>query len=433
MTTGPVQMAFARALAAETGLSYQASLAWASAEVGGNNNLGIMAGPGQPASFATPAQGAAAAAALINSSPLYAGIRASVGSSPAAQMDAIARSPWHLGPSGLKAAGGLDPYYARVFSAFGYAGNANVGVGTKSRAGRPAPGVSVATPTASIMTPRAALPSDPLSRANVYIANLKAAQAAGKTVSSTGQSIAAELAHYQAVASGLSAAKSSSGANPTPAPSVSSTPSAQQLANLSFLGLTYSANPTADQLALLQRQGWGYGPGGLGTAAQQALVDAGNQYWVSPGETAPRVSSLSTSGLAFVAGGGLGAKVSASDLAAAKTAYAADRAVSAQKAALTSTGGGVGTPVTAGAGSSGSAGTTGSVLGAAGNASPYVPTLDNSGLPASVVSGGAGQAMGSGWTVGGGSSGVPITYVLAGAAVLGLLYLSKGKKGGKLL
>lgn len=113
------QTLFAQALARETGLSYTASLAWSTAEVGSLNNLGIMSG-GHPVSYPTPSAGAKAAAALIASSSYYAGIRASVGRSAQAQMDAIARSPWHLGPSGLAAAGGIDPYYVRVFKGFGY-------------------------------------------------------------------------------------------------------------------------------------------------------------------------------------------------------------------------------------------------------------------------------------------------------------------------
>lgn len=113
------QTLFAQALARETGLTYTASLAWSAAEVGAYNNLGIMSG-GHPVRFPTPAAGAKAAAALIASSSLYAGIRASVGKSAQAQMDAIARSPWHLGPSGVKAAGGIDPYYVKVFKQFGY-------------------------------------------------------------------------------------------------------------------------------------------------------------------------------------------------------------------------------------------------------------------------------------------------------------------------
>ena len=105
---------FARALAADTGLSYDAAHAWAQAEVGPLNNLGIMNGS-QPASYATPQQGAAAAADLINSSPYYAGIRASTKGTTDQQLVAIAQSPWHLGPTGLAKAGGTDPYYARIF------------------------------------------------------------------------------------------------------------------------------------------------------------------------------------------------------------------------------------------------------------------------------------------------------------------------------
>ncbi len=105
---------FARALSADTGLSYDASYLWAKAEVGANNNLGIMVGA-RPAAYPTPAAGAAAAAALIDSSPLYAGIRASTSGSTHAQLTAIAQSPWHLGPTGLSRVGGTDPYYAKVF------------------------------------------------------------------------------------------------------------------------------------------------------------------------------------------------------------------------------------------------------------------------------------------------------------------------------
>lgn len=116
------QVAFAKALTRELpGLNYTVALAWTTAEVGSNNNLGIMRGPGKPASYATPEQGAAAAAALIRTSPYYSGIMASLaGGSPQQQAMAIAQSPWHLGPTGLRNAGGTDPYYARIFSGFGF-------------------------------------------------------------------------------------------------------------------------------------------------------------------------------------------------------------------------------------------------------------------------------------------------------------------------
>ncbi len=149
MTTGPTQQAFAKALAADTGLSYTAALAWASAEVGGANNLGIMAGPGQPASFPTPEAGATAAAQLINTAPQYAGIRASTKGTVQDQLLAIATSPWHQGYVGgtyADAAAGrplaLDPYYAKVFSSFGL-GSAAIG-------GSPATGTSGGKPTVAI-------------------------------------------------------------------------------------------------------------------------------------------------------------------------------------------------------------------------------------------------------------------------------------------
>jgi hypothetical protein len=106
---------FAAALAKNTGLTVEASRKWAQAEVGPLNNLGIMKGPGQPAGFATPEAGAAAAANLIKSSSYYSGIMGTVGQSANAQLNAIARSPWHLGPGGLAKAGGVDPYYKRIF------------------------------------------------------------------------------------------------------------------------------------------------------------------------------------------------------------------------------------------------------------------------------------------------------------------------------
>jgi len=107
---------FAAALSAATGLTYDAARTWATAEVGINNNLGIMDSPSQPHAFSTPEEGAAAAAKLINTSPLYAGIRSSVSSRDThTELLAIAQSPWHLGPSGLAKAGGTDPYYAGIF------------------------------------------------------------------------------------------------------------------------------------------------------------------------------------------------------------------------------------------------------------------------------------------------------------------------------
>lgn len=109
---------FADELAKRTGLSWNAARAWTQAEVGDSNNLGIMTnvmGQRVPKRFATPEEGAKAAADLINSSPLYAGIRASVGKSDENQLRAIASSPWHLGPTGLAKAGGVDSYYSRIF------------------------------------------------------------------------------------------------------------------------------------------------------------------------------------------------------------------------------------------------------------------------------------------------------------------------------
>ncbi|MHB8674592.1 MAG: hypothetical protein ACYDAK_13070 [Candidatus Limnocylindrales bacterium] len=120
LTNTPGQTAFAKALQADLpGLLPSVAAAWTHAEVGANYNLGIMSN-GQPASYRTPAEGAAAAAALIKSAPQYSGIRASLKSTdPNVQAAAIAGSPWHLGANGLAAAGGVDPYYKRIFEGFG--------------------------------------------------------------------------------------------------------------------------------------------------------------------------------------------------------------------------------------------------------------------------------------------------------------------------
>jgi hypothetical protein len=185
---------FARALSADTGLTYDASYKWASAEVGPLNNLGVMLGPSTPAGFATPEAGAAAAADVImhrNSyaaESTYSGIRASIASGDTTkQLTAIASSPWHLTPP----AGQLDPYYARVFGLSG-AGSA--------------PGAITASPA----PPSTPLPSDPLGRAQHYVAELTSAQARGVITTSTGQPIGTELAHYQGVVAKLTASAPSS-------------------------------------------------------------------------------------------------------------------------------------------------------------------------------------------------------------------------------
>ena len=186
---------FARALSSDTGLTYDASYKWASAEVGPLNNLGVMLGPSTPAGFATPELGAAAAADVIMhrnnyaAESTYSGIRASIASGDTTkQLTAIASSPWHLTPP----AGQLDPYYARVFGLSGAAGN------------MPTVNAYSGAVTGQEKVPPTPLPSDALGRAQIYVANLTAAQSRGVTTDSSGKSVASELARYQGIVSTLS-------------------------------------------------------------------------------------------------------------------------------------------------------------------------------------------------------------------------------------
>jgi hypothetical protein len=96
---------------------------WVIAEQGLNNNVfGITNSNGSLKTYPTVRQGVKAMADLIKTSPLYAGIRATLykGATGNIQATSICRSPWHLGVAGLKKAGGLDPYYARIFRGRGY-------------------------------------------------------------------------------------------------------------------------------------------------------------------------------------------------------------------------------------------------------------------------------------------------------------------------
>lgn len=130
----PNKEAFAQAFIKELpGLNIDVARAWVQREVGAYNNLGIMDSPGNPHQFATPQQGAKAAADLIKRSNNYAGIRTSLQGTPAQQALAIAQSPWRLGPSGLRAQGGTDPYYYKGFVQAGIlSGNTSIPSGGAS-------------------------------------------------------------------------------------------------------------------------------------------------------------------------------------------------------------------------------------------------------------------------------------------------------------
>lgn len=127
--------AFVNDLAALTGLDKGVLTEWAKLENGGNNNVLGVTNNGVLAVYNTPAEGAQATATRLKTSPLYANVIASTSSSPAAQANAIARSPWRLGSGGLKAAGGIDPYYLRGFNAAGILSGSPIVGGTGGSGG----------------------------------------------------------------------------------------------------------------------------------------------------------------------------------------------------------------------------------------------------------------------------------------------------------
>jgi hypothetical protein len=113
--------AYISELSARTGLATSVVAAWVSRENGADNNVlgvtgrnGVYGGAGL---FSYPSQvaGADAAANLINTSPLYAGIRDAVKTGdPAAEALAIVKSPWRGSQPG-----GFDKYYYNGFAAAG--------------------------------------------------------------------------------------------------------------------------------------------------------------------------------------------------------------------------------------------------------------------------------------------------------------------------
>lgn len=113
-------------LVAGTGLDRTVAVAWVGAESGwdatkaAHNYLNI--GPGR--TYASADQGAIAAAALVNSSAHYAGIRAAIShrAVPAAQIQAIGASPW--GTSGTS----LANVYGQLTGSTGVPLVTNVGI-----------------------------------------------------------------------------------------------------------------------------------------------------------------------------------------------------------------------------------------------------------------------------------------------------------------
>lgn len=97
--------------------------AWASAEQGINNNVfGLGASHAGVPGYASTSAAVQATWHQMTSSGVYAAtisrLQAAGGNVGKAAL-AIAESPWHLGAAGVKAAGGVDPYYARVFTQAG--------------------------------------------------------------------------------------------------------------------------------------------------------------------------------------------------------------------------------------------------------------------------------------------------------------------------
>lgn len=96
------QQRFAAAVSAGTGLDPVVVKAWIGSESGwgvtkGNNNY-LNVGPGQQ--FTSVEQAAAKVVQMVNTSPRYAGIRASIAAGPVAQVKAIQDSPWDAGRYG---------------------------------------------------------------------------------------------------------------------------------------------------------------------------------------------------------------------------------------------------------------------------------------------------------------------------------------------
>ncbi|HZU18299.1 MAG TPA: hypothetical protein VFD01_17065 [Candidatus Dormibacteraeota bacterium] len=117
-TLSPAQQSYVDVLAGATGLDPDVVTAWVGSESGwgitkpSNNYLNI--GPGY--NYPDPAQGAEAAARLLNTSGYYSSIRAAVPQGAAAQVAAITASPWDAGHYGAGPGnpGNLAATYASV-------------------------------------------------------------------------------------------------------------------------------------------------------------------------------------------------------------------------------------------------------------------------------------------------------------------------------
>ena len=256
-----------------------------------------------------------------------------------------------------------------------------------------------------------ALPTDPTARAALYVQRLTAAQAKGP-LSPTQQ---VELTKYAAVAGRAPISSLNGGAGPTAseqaailatrASGVQQTQAAQAAVTAALTAgpYTQAQAATAYNTAILQSTLAANPNSTIQVNGKMVpLASAAGQAEFLRGTTAPLTSYQSA---AITPG--------------IQTVYPQFTAPAV------STGGGVPTPSLAGNTASSPA------IGTAQNASPYVPTLDQSGAAASGSGGGAGGGVDTSGTA---TPGISSTAILVVAGVGAYLLLhKKGKKGGKLL
>lgn len=150
---------FINELVAKTGLNLDVVRLWVLREQGrGGSNTSNPLGANAPHQYPSQVAAADATATLLQTSANYAGIRATYGGTSAEQAMAISQSPWRLGPTGLKQAGGTDKWYLAGFqSILGNVATPSGGVSTPI-----VPTNQDSTSTFDINNPGASVPSKPL-------------------------------------------------------------------------------------------------------------------------------------------------------------------------------------------------------------------------------------------------------------------------------
>ena len=243
-----------------------------------------------------------------------------------------------------------------------------------------------------------ALPSDPLARAQLYVSRLSAVPVAQRTAAQK-----AELSKYQGTVTTLAARQATAVQNQIVG-SIAQQQGAAIAASGIAPGQAAPADWTQQSAAIYAQSSYNAAVSALGPNAVVAV----------PG-TNTTVPLLSAQGQAIYGAG----PTAGFATAPWQSTFAGTPAGMVQPAA-TSSGGGVPTPTAAGT----------PTLGGAQSASPYVPTLDQSGAAASGSGGGAGG--GGVDTSGTAAPGISSTAILVVAGVGAYLLLHK-KKGGKLL